>query len=232
MIICKTPREIEIMREAGRIVALAHHEVQKHIKPGVTTKHLDKIVEDVIRSQGAIPSFKGYHGFPASICASVNDELVHSIPGNRVLKDGDSAWTYPVGKISDEAQHLLDVTKESLFIGLEFAKANNRLSDISHAIQTYVESHNYSIVREYAGHGVGQDLHEDPSIPHYGPPGRGPRLKTGMTLAIEPMVNFGERYVRTLADNWTVVTRDKSICAHFEHTVVITDDGYEILTKL
>ena len=133
---------------------------------------------------------------------------------------GDSAWTYPVGKISDEAQHLLDVTKESLFIGLEFAKANNRLSDISHAIQTYVESHNYSIVREYAGHGVGQDLHEDPSIPHYGPPGRGPRLKTGMTLAIEPMVNFGERYVRTLADNWTVVTRDKSICAHFEHTVV------------
>ena len=248
MIICKTPREIDIMREAGRIVALAHQEVQKHIKPGVTTKQLDKIVEDVIRSQGAIPSFKGYHGFPASICASVNDELVHGIPGHRVLKDGDiisidigakyngyhgdSAWTYPVGTISDEAQRLLDVTKQSLFVGLEQAKAGNRLSDISHAIQVYVESHNFSIVREYAGHGVGQDLHEDPSIPHYGPPGRGPRLKTGMTLAIEPMVNYGERYVRTLADNWTVVTRDKALCAHFEHTVVITDNGYEILTKL
>ena len=246
MIICKTPREIEIMREAGRIVALAHHEVQKHIKPGVTTKHLDKIVEDVIRSQGAIPSFKGYHGFPASICASVNDELVHGIPGNRVLKEGDiisidigakyngyhgdSAWTYPVGKISDEAQHLLDVTKESLFIGLEFAKANNRLSDISHAIQTYVESHNYSIVREYAGHGVGQDLHEDPSIPHYGPPGRGPRLKTGMTLAIEPMVNVGSHRVKTLGDDWTVITSDKSLSAHYENTVIILPDGPEILT--
>ena len=248
MIICKTPREIEIMREAGRIVALAHAEVKKHIRPGITTKQLDEIVEDVIRSNNAIPSFKGYNGFPASICASVNDELVHGIPSNRVLNEGDiisidigakyngyhgdSAWTYPVGKISKEAQLLMDVTEKSLFIGLEQAKSGNRLSDISHAIQVYVESHNFSIVREYAGHGVGQNLHEDPSIPHYGPSGRGPRLKTGMTLAIEPMVNYGERYVKTLADNWTVVTRDKSLCAHFEHTVAITDSGYEILTKI
>jgi len=248
MIICKTAREIEVMREAGRIVALAHEEIKQHIKPGITTKQLDMLVEKIIRQNGATPSFKGYNGFPGSVCASVNDELVHGIPGNRVLKDGDiisldigakyngyhgdSAWTYPVGMISKEAQLLLDVTEQSLFVGLEQAKAGNRLSDISHAIQMYVESNNFSVVREYSGHGVGQDLHEDPTIPHYGPPRRGPRLKTGMTLAIEPMVNFGERYVKTLADNWTVVTCDKSLCAHFEHTVAITDSGYEILTKL
>ncbi|MCL1950839.1 MAG: type I methionyl aminopeptidase [Turicibacter sp.] len=248
MIISKTPREVEIMREAGKIVALSHLEVKKHIKPGITTKKLDKIIEDVIRSNGAIPSFKGYHGFPGNSCISVNEELVHGIPGSRTLKDGDvisidigakkngyhgdSAWTYPVGKISNEAALLLDVTEKSLFIGLEKAKAGNRLSDISNAIQKYVESFNFSIVREYAGHGVGQSLHEDPTIPHYGPPGRGPRLKNGMTLAIEPMVNAGERYVKTLKDNWTVVTRDRSLAAHFEHTIVITDNGYEILTKI
>jgi len=248
MIITKTPREIAIMREAGRIVALAHQEVKKHIRPGVTTKQLDKVVDHVIRKNGAIPSFKGYHGFPGSSCISVNEELVHGIPGSRTLKGGDiisidigakkngyhgdSAWTYPVGNISKEAALLLEVTEKSLFIGLEKAKAGTRLSDISHAIQAYVESFNFSIVREYAGHGVGQDLHEDPSIPHYGPPGRGPRLKTGMTLAIEPMVNVGERYVKTLRDNWTVVTRDKSLAAHFEHTVAITSDGYDILTKI
>ena len=248
MIITKTPREISIMREAGRIVALAHQEVKKHIRPGVTTKQLDKVVDNVIRKQGALPSFKGYHGFPGSSCISVNEEVVHGIPGSRTLKNGDiisidigakkngyhgdSAWTYPVGNISKEAALLLEVTEKSLFIGLEKAKAGSRLSDISHAVQSYVESFNFSIVREYAGHGVGQDLHEDPSIPHYGPPGRGPRLKNGMTLAIEPMVNVGERYVKTLRDNWTVVTRDKSLAAHFEHTVVITSDGYEILTKI
>jgi len=248
MIITKTPREIEIMREAGRIVALAHQEIQKHIRPGVSTKQLDTVVESVIRKNGAIPSFKGYHGFPGSSCISVNEELVHGIPGSRILKEGDiisidigakkngyhgdSAWTYPVGKISKEAALLLEVTEKSLFIGLEKAKAGNRLSDISNAIQKYVESFDFSIVREYAGHGVGQDLHEDPSIPHYGPPGRGPRLKKGMTLAIEPMVNAGERYVKTLKDNWTVVTRDKSLAAHFEHTVAITENGYEILTKI
>lgn len=247
MIICKTPREIDIMREAGRIVALTHQELKKHIKPGITTKKLDQIAEDFIRKHDAIPSFKGYNGFKGSICTSVNEELVHGIPGNRVLKDGDiisidiganyngyhgdSAWTYPVGDIDPEESRLLEVTKESLFVGLKEAIPGERLSNISHAIQTYVEANGFSIVREYVGHGIGQDLHEDPQIPNYGPPNKGPRLKPGMVLAIEPMVNKGSRYVKTLADNWTVVTVDGNVCAHFEHTIAITDTGYEILTK-
>ncbi|MDQ0856722.1 type I methionyl aminopeptidase [Bacillus sp. V2I10] len=247
MIICKTPREIEIMREAGRIVALTHQELQKHIQPGITTEELDVIAEKFIRGSNAIPSFKGYNGFRGSICASVNEELVHGIPGDRVLREGDiisidigakyngyhgdSAWTYPVGKISEESERLLEVTEESLYKGLAEAKPGERLSNISHAIQTYVEQHQFSVVREYVGHGVGQDLHEDPQIPHYGPPNKGPRLKPGMVLAIEPMVNAGSRYVRTLSDNWTVVTQDRKMCAHFEHTIAITDNGYEILTK-
>ncbi|TDL75182.1 type I methionyl aminopeptidase [Peribacillus frigoritolerans] len=247
MIICKTPREIEIMREAGRIVALTHQELQKHIQPGITTKELDVIAEKFIRGSNAIPSFKGYNGFRGSICASVNEELVHGIPGDRVLREGDiisidigakyngyhgdSAWTYPVGKISLESERLLEVTEESLYKGLAEAKPGERLSNISHAIQTYVEQHQFSVVREYVGHGVGQDLHEDPQIPHYGPPNKGPRLKPGMVLAIEPMVNAGSRYVRTLSDNWTVVTQDRKMCAHFEHTIAITETGFEILTK-
>ncbi len=247
MIICKTPREIEIMREAGKIVALTHQELQKHITPGISTKELDAIAEKFILKADALPSFKGYNGFRGSICASVNEELVHGIPGDRILRDGDiisidigakyngyhgdSAWTYAVGTISEENQKLLKVTEESLFKGLDQAKPGERLSNISHAIQNHVESHNFSIVREYVGHGVGQDLHEDPQIPHYGPPNKGPRLKPGMVLAIEPMVNAGSRYVKTLADNWTVVTIDGKMCAHFEHTIAITDDGYEILTK-
>ncbi|NMD72385.1 type I methionyl aminopeptidase [Bacillus sp. DNRA2] len=246
MIICKTPREIEIMREAGRIVALTHEELKKHIRPGITTKELDVIAEQFILKQGAIPSFKGYNGFRGSICASVNDELVHGIPGDRVLNNGDvisidigakyngyhgdSAWTYPVGEIAEETKRLLEVTEESLFVGLKEAKPGERLSNISHAIQTYVEANGFSIVREYVGHGVGQDLHEDPQIPHYGPPNKGPRLKPGMVLAIEPMVNAGSRYVKTLADDWTVVTVDGCMCAHFEHTIAITETGYEILT--
>ncbi len=247
MIICKTPREIEIMRHAGKIVALTHAELQKHISPGISTKELDAIAEKFIRKHDAIPSFKGYNGFRGSICASVNNELVHGIPGDRVLKDGDiisidigakyngyhgdSAWTYPVGKIDDETRKLLDVTEESLYLGLKEAKPGERLSNISHSIQTFVEANGFSIVREYVGHGVGQDLHEDPQIPHYGPPNKGPRLKPGMVLAIEPMVNAGSRYVRTLSDNWTVVTVDDKMCAHFEHTIAITEEGYEILTK-
>lgn len=248
MIICKTPREIEIMREAGRIVAITHQELKKHIAPGITTKELDAIAEKCIRQAGAIPSFKGYNGFRGSICTSVNNELVHGIPGDRVLKDGDtisidigaqyngyhgdSAWTYGVGNIDDESQRLLDVTEESLYQGLKEAKPGERLSNISHAIQVYVEANGFSVVREYVGHGVGQDLHEDPQIPHYGPPNKGPRLKPGMVLAIEPMVNAGSRYVKTLADNWTVVTVDGKMCAHFEHTIAITEGGYEILTTL
>jgi methionyl aminopeptidase len=247
MIICKTPREIDIMREAGKIVALTHKELQKHIAPGISTRELDAIAEKFISQNGAIPSFKGYNGFRGSICASVNDELVHGIPGDRTLENGDiisidigakymgyhgdSAWTYPVGTIDDETQRLLDVTEESLYLGLKEAKPGERLSNISHSIQNYVEAEGFSIVREYVGHGVGQDLHEDPQIPHYGPPNRGPRLKPGMVLAIEPMVNAGSRYVRTLTDNWTVVTVDGKMCAHFEHTIAITEEGYEILTK-
>ncbi|GED72459.1 methionine aminopeptidase 1 [Brevibacillus reuszeri] len=248
MIILKSKAELEVMREAGRIVALTHQELAKAIKPGVTTKQLDEIAETFIRSMGAIPSFKGYGGFPGSICASVNEELVHGIPGQRALQEGDiisldigaqfqgyhgdSAWTYPVGKISAENEKLLRVTEESLFKGLEKALPGARLSDISHAIQIHAESAGFTLVREYVGHGIGQNLHEDPQVPNYGPPDRGPRLKPGMVLAVEPMVNAGERYVRTLEDNWTVVTLDRKTCAHFEHTIAITEDGYEIFTRM
>ncbi|WP_020062311.1 type I methionyl aminopeptidase [Bacillus sp. 123MFChir2] len=248
MIICKTPREIEIMREAGKIVALTHQELKKHIAPGITTKELDQIAEKTILKYGAVPSFKGYNGFPGSICASVNEELVHGIPGKRKLQEGDiisidigakhngyhgdSAWTYPVGNISESVQKLLDVTEKSLYLGLEHAKPGERLSNISHAIQTYVEDSGFSIVREYVGHGIGQNLHEDPQIPHYGPPNQGPRLKPGMVICVEPMVNQGRRYVKTLSDDWTVVTVDGKWCAHFEHTIALTEAGYEILTTL
>lgn len=247
MIILKSKAELEVMREAGRIVALTHQELAKAIKPGVTTKQLDEIAETFIRSMRAVPSFKGYGGFPGSICASVNEELVHGIPGKRALQEGDiisidigaqfqgyhgdSAWTYPVGKISAENEKLLRVTEESLFKGLEKAVPGGRLSDISHAIQVHAEAAGFTLVREYVGHGIGQNLHEDPQVPNYGPPDRGPRLKPGMVLAIEPMVNAGERYVRTLEDNWTVVTLDRKTCAHFEHTIAITEDGYEIFTR-
>ncbi len=248
MIICKSKAEIEIMREAGRIVAQTHRKLAQYVRPGITTQELDDIAEDFIRKCGAIPSFKGYGGFPGSICTSVNEELVHGIPGKRKLQEGDiisldigaelngyhgdSAWTYGVGKISDDSKRLLEVTEKSLFEGLAQAKPDARLSDISHAIQVCAEAAGYSIVREYVGHGIGQKLHEDPHIPNYGLPGRGPRLKPGMVLAIEPMVNAGKRNVRSLADNWTVVTLDGSMCAHFEHTIAITEEGYEIMTKL
>ncbi|MFQ3546446.1 type I methionyl aminopeptidase [Halobacillus rhizosphaerae] len=247
MINTKTPRELEIMREAGKIVALTHQELKRYIQPGVTTGELDEIADQFIRSKDAIPSFKGYNGFRGSICASVNEELVHGIPGDRVLNEGDiisidigakyqgyhgdSAWTYPVGTIDENTQELLEVTETSLFKGLAEAKPGERLSNISHAIQKHAEAHGFSIVREYVGHGVGRELHEDPQVPHYGPPNKGPRLKPGMVLAIEPMVNAGGRYVKTLADRWTVVTQDGKMCAHFEHTIAITEEGYEILTK-
>lgn len=246
MIVLKSSREIEKMREAGKIVYLTHQELKKFIEPGITTKALDQIAERFIKSYDAIPSFKGYNGFLGSICTSVNDELVHGIPGKRKLKEGDiitldigafydgyhgdSAWTYPVGTISSEAKRLLEITEASLYRGLEQARPNARLGDISHAIQDCAEEAGFSIVREYVGHGIGQNLHEPPSIPNFGPPNKGPRLKPGMTLAIEPMVNAGSRFVRTLADDWTVVTLDGSLCAHFEHTIAITEEGYEILT--
>jgi methionyl aminopeptidase len=247
MIICKSFEEIQIMKEAGRIVALTHQELKKHLSPGITTMELDRIAEDFICKQDAIPSFKGYNGFRGSICTSVNNELVHGIPGDRTLVDGDiisidigakyngyhgdSAWSYAVGKIDEDSKRLLEVTEESLYNGLKEAKPGERLSNISHAIQSYVEANGFSIVREYVGHGVGKDLHEEPDIPHFGPPNKGPLLRPGMVLAIEPMVNAGSRYVKTLADNWTVVTADGKRCAHFEHTIAITETGFEILTK-
>lgn len=248
MIICKSETELGFMREAGRIVAETHRLIAKSIEPGITTGELDQIADKFIRSQHAVPSFKGYNGFPYSICASVNEELVHGFPGKRKLNEGDiitldigaefrgfhgdSAWTYPVGQISEEAQRLLDVTEGSLYAGLALVKPDVRLYTISHAIQQFIEDAGFSVVREYVGHGIGKDLHEEPQIPNYGSPDRGPRLKPGMVLAIEPMVNAGKRYVRTLEDNWTVVTVDGSLCAHFEHTVAVTPDGLEIFTTL
>jgi methionyl aminopeptidase len=246
MIICKSQAELELMREAGRIVANTHQLLKEAIRPGVSTMQLDQLAERYILSQNATPSFKGYNGFSGSICASVNEELVHGIPCSRKLKDGDiisidigayykgfhgdSAWTYAVGNISPVARKLLEVTEQALYKGLSIAKPDLRLLSISHEIQKYVEENGFSIVREYVGHGIGSKLHEEPQIPNYGQPNRGPRLKPGMVLAIEPMVNAGERYVKTLSDGWTVVTVDGSLCAHFEHTVAITADGYEILT--
>ena len=246
MITLKSQIEIETMREAGRIVGLAHEAVAKAIRPGVTTLELNAIAEKVIRDHGAIPSFLGYGGFPASICASINDVLVHGIPNHIRLKDGDiisidigaiykgyhgdSAWTHAVGEISDEAKNLMKVTRESLFVGLQQAKPGNRLGDICHAIGEYVESHGYSVPVDYTGHGIGTELHEEPAIPNYGKAGRGVLLKEGMTLAIEPMVHAGKPQTRVLQDDWTVVSKDGSLAAHYEHTIVITSTGYEILT--
>lgn len=247
MITIKSNREIELMIEAGRITALAHRKVKEAIRPGISTLELDKIAEETIRACGATPSFKGYNGFPGSICASINNVVIHGIPKkNTILKDGDiisvdigacykgyhgdSAMTHGVGNVSDERKKLMQVTKESLFKGLEFARPGNRLSDISHAIEEYVKAFGYSVVRDFTGHGVGRHLHEDPAVPNYGKAGLGPILKPGMTLAIEPMVNSGKHYVRILADDWTTVTADHSDSAHFEHSILITQDGYKILT--
>ncbi len=247
MITIKSNREIELMIEAGRITALAHRKVKEAIRPGISTLELDKIAEETIRACGATPSFKGYNGFPGSICASINNVVIHGIPKqNTILKDGDiisvdigacykgyhgdSAVTQGVGNVSEHRKRLMRVTKESLYKGLEMAKPGNRLSDISHAIESYVNAHGYSVVRDFTGHGVGRNLHEDPAIPNYGEAGHGPILKPGMTLAIEPMVNAGKHYVRILADDWTTVTADHSDSAHFEHSILITEDGYKILT--
>jgi methionyl aminopeptidase len=248
MITTKSKREIKLMREAGRIVALAHQAVKSSICVGMSTKDVDALVEKVIVDNNATPSFKGYGGFPAAACVSINDVLVHGIPDQRKLQDGDivsvdiganfkgyhgdSAWTYAVGEISDVAKQLLEVTEASLFEGLKYAKPNNRLYDISHAIGQYASERGYSLPMEYTGHGIGSALHEDPAIPNMGKPNTGILLKAGMTLAIEPMVHVGKPYTKVLADNWTVVTKDGSLSAHFEHTIVITEEGYDILTTL
>ncbi len=248
MIILKSDREIELMAKAGRLVAETHAFLESMIKPGVTTKELDEAAEDFIRSHGALPAFKGYNGFPGSICASINEVVVHGIPGLNKLKDGDiisidigtivdgyygdGAKTFPVGKVLDKDLELIEVTKQSFYEGLKYARVDNRLSDISHAIQKYVENNGFSVVRDFVGHGIGQKMHEEPQIPNFGLPGKGPRLKAGMVLAIEPMVNVGTYHVKVLSDNWTVVTIDGKKSAHYEHTIAITNDEPLILTKL
>lgn len=246
MIILKSSREIEKMRKAGKLVAETHEYLKGLIKPGVTTKELDEAAYEFITKHNSKPAFKGYHGFPGSICASINNEVVHGIPGLKKLNDGDiisidigtivdgyygdAARTHGVGNISEKAKKLIEVTRQSFFEGIKFAKEGYRLSDISHAIQKHVESNGFSVVRDYVGHGIGQQMHEDPQIPHYGPPGKGPRLRKGMVLAIEPMVNEGAFRVKVLEDEWTVVTSDNKLSAHYENTIAITDGEPEILT--
>ena len=248
MIVLKTSRELAIMREAGRISAMALKVAGEAIEPGVSTWEIDRIARKYIESQGSVPSFLGYGGFPASACISVNNVVIHGIPSKRqIIKagdivsidigaiyegfNGDNAYTFPCGDISPEAQRLLDATRESLYEGIKQAKAGNRLGDIGSAVQRYVEARGYSVVRDFVGHGVGAKLHEDPSVPNYGTPGRGVRLLPGMTIAIEPMVNQGGHEVQVQKDGWTTVTRDGKLSAHFEHTVAITPDGPVILTK-
>lgn len=236
------------MRRAGRVVAQAHELVRERLRPGVTTADIDRWVQQFLEKQGAVSAFKGYQGYPAYTCTSVNDEIVHGIPGSRVLHEGDivavdigafvdgfcgdSAWTYPIGQVSELAQKLLQVTEESLEKAIEQAVVGKRLSDIGHAVQMHVEAAGFSVVKNFVGHGIGRNMHEAPQVPNFGRPGRGPRLQEGMTLAIEPMVNVGGDEVRILEDNWTAVTADGSLSAHFEHTVAVRDGKAEILTVL
>ena len=247
MIVCRSATELDRMREAGRLVGEVLTELSAAVKPGVSTAELDELAEARIRQAGATPAFKGYHGYPATICASINDEVIHGIPsGRRVLAEGDiisidvgaaldgyygdSAVTLPVGQVSEQAATLLRVTEESLFKAIDRVRPGGRISDIGHAVQAHVEAYGFSVVREFVGHGIGQKMHEEPQVPNYGEPGRGPRLAEGMVLAIEPMVNAGKPAVTVLGDGWTAVTRDRSLSAHFEHTVAVTADGAWILT--
>ena len=248
MISLKSPRDIEGMRRAGQITAAARALAGKMVRPGVTTLEIDKAVRKFIESQGAKPSFLGYGGFPGSACISVNDEVIHGIPGSLVLKEGDivsvdvgayiggfhgdCAATFPCGKISPEAARLIAVTEQSFWEGMKFARFGYRVGDISAAVQKYVEDNGFSIVRDYVGHGVGASLHESPEVPNYGTPGHGPRLAPGMTLAVEPMVNQGDWKVKVLSDKWTTVTTDGSLAAHYENTFLITKGEPEILTQV
>ena len=244
----KSPRELEFMRQAGQVVGAAIARLMGHIAPGITTQECDVIAEGEIRRWGAVPSFKGYRGFPATICVSLNEEIVHGIPGSRVLESGDvvsldvgaivngfhadAAVTLAVGEVAEEVAALIEVTREALERGLKAAQPGNRVGDISAAVEQFVEPKGYSVVREYVGHGIGRALHEDPQVPNYGSPGRGPLLKPGMVIAIEPMVNIGGWRTEVLEDQWTVVTADGSLSAHFEHTVAITEEGPEVLTRV
>jgi len=246
VIVCKSPMEIEKMREANQLVARILDELAAMVAPGVTTAELDAAAEAEVRAAGAEPAFKGYRGYPSTLCASVNEQVVHGIPNARPLKSGDivsldmgvklngyygdSAITVPVGTVSDEVARLLQVTQEALEKGISQVRVGARISDIGHAIQAHVESQGFAVVREFVGHGIGAALHEEPQIANYGEPGRGPRLAEGMTLAIEPMVNMGRAAVKVLADGWTAVTKDGSLSAHFEHTVAVTKDGPLVMT--
>ena len=246
MIFIKDDLALATMRKAGKIVGETLLLLENKIKPGISTGELDRIAEEFIIGRGAKPSFKGLYGFPKTLCISVNNQVVHGIPGDYILKEGDivsidcgafvdgfhgdAARTFPVGKVSENAERLIQVTRDCFFEGIKFAQIGNRLTDISHAIQKYVEANGFSIVKTFVGHGIGRDLHEDPEVPNFARPGKGPMLTKGMALAIEPMVNEGSFRVRTLKDNWTVVTSDGSLSAHYENTVAILPDGPEILT--
>lgn len=247
MITLKTHHQLEAMREAGRVSAQALQVAGRAVEPGITTAEIDRLVEEFIRKQGAIPSFLHFDGFPASACISVNNEVIHGIPGKRRIEEGDivsvdvgailngfqgdNAATFPAGKVSERAQKLMDATQESLMKAIQMAQPGNRLGDVGYAVQHYVEERGYSVVREYVGHGIGEEMHEPPDVPNYGHPGRGIRLAAGMTIAIEPMVNEGVAAVRVQPNGWTVVTRDGLLSAHFEHTIAITENGPVILTR-
>lgn len=247
MITIRTEEEIELLRRAGEIVGETHHYLEKFIKPGITTKELDKLAYDFIISKGATPSCLGYEGFPATLCTSINEEVVHGIPGKRKLKNGDiitldivacykgyhgdSAWTYAVGTIDEKKKYMMEHTEKALFEGLKMVKPGNRIGDIGHAIEEYATKHHMGVVRELVGHGVGTDMHEEPDVPNFGKAGTGPILKEGMVIAIEPMLTYGTRNIYLLEDDWTIITADGEPSAHYEHTIVVTKDGYEILTK-
>ena len=247
MITIRTEEEINLLRKAGEIVGETHHYLEKFIKPGITTKELDKLAYDFIISKGATPSCLGYEGYPATLCTSINEEVVHGIPSNRKLKNGDiitidivacykgyhgdSAWTYAVGSIDAPKQYMMEHTEKALFEGLSMIKPGNRIGDISHAIEEYATKHHMGVVRELVGHGVGTDMHESPDVPNYGKAGTGPLLKEGMVIAVEPMLTYGSRQIYLLDDDWTIITADGKPSAHYEHTIVVTKDGYEILTK-
>lgn len=246
MISIKSEREIELMRHAGYLVSLTHQYLKPFIKPGITTLELDKLAHDFIIKNDGVPSCLGYEGFPATLCTSINDEVVHGIPSNRKLKNGDiitidmvigykgyqgdAAWTYPVGEVSEDMKYLMEHTEKSLYEGIKMVKPGNRIGDVSSAVEKYASQYKLGIVRELCGHGIGIDMHEDPDVPNYGKAGSGPILKEGMVICIEPMLNLGSRNVYLLDDDWTVKTADGKPAAHYEHTVLVTKDGYEILT--
>lgn len=246
MITLKSKREIELLKEAGHIVYLTHQYLRPHIKAGIKTKELDRLAEEFIRSKGATPSFKGYEGFPSTLCISINDEVVHGFPSDRVLQDGDiisidigacykgyhgdSAWTYTVGEVSDDAKYLLEHTEKALYEGIKQAKVGNRIGDISYAVEKYAIEHNLGVVKELVGHGVGTSVHEAPDVPNYGTKGTGPKIRDGMVIAIEPMLTLGSPDIYIEDNDWTVKTEDSSLSAHFEHTIAITNEGVIILT--